>query len=55
LDLLGGGGTLLTLLGSTALKVFSSQIGGGITYILNQIGLIKSSAHELKAELELFD
>ena len=47
IEMIGGGGTVLAMLGSTALRVFSNQIGGGIVYLLNQLGLVKASASEL--------
>lgn len=52
---IGGGGNLLMLLGSTALRVFSSQIGGGLTSIFTKLGLIRAETNTLRAELSVFD
>jgi TP901 family phage tail tape measure protein len=50
---IGGGGNLLLGFGSTALRVFSGQIAGGISRLITNLGIMRESIIQNRAELEI--
>ena len=50
---IGGGGNLLLGFGSIAMRVFSSQIAGGISKTITNLGIMKKAILQNQAELEI--
>lgn len=52
-ETIGGGGNLLLLLGSTAARLFKVQLSDGIFKVIHNLGLLKTTANQTLAEMEL--
>ena len=54
-EAIGGGGNLLSALGTIGLRVFNEQITKGITNTITNLGIMKKNLDENRARLEILD